>query len=274
MTTLDPSMLNPFVLLDPIVFQTISLLITIPSLLFSLIISWHFFRSYRFSGFGYLLGLPVGFVFLALSFLFEHLNLIYSNDNSIYPVFFWIQLALQSEALALIALSYRFKGRNTGGYYAYDINFLPSKQISAARTFAKAKELVSGSLPMIMIAIPFTVPISELVSDPDFNYSGLADLSFFMRLYNMTILGYIFINSIISLVKAANIKLLYIPAAFALLWLEQYTLMITYIDNSVFAFVGSIMVRLAGLTLFIYIVYSITYRQTRRRMEIETREKT
>ncbi|MFL6420598.1 MAG: hypothetical protein ACJ71P_14510 [Nitrososphaeraceae archaeon] len=202
------------------------------------------------------------------------MNLIYSNDHSLYPVFFWIQLALQSEALALIALSYRFKSRNTDSYYVYDFNFLRSKQLSSARTFAKAKELVSSSLPMIMIAIPFTVPISELVSDPDFNYSGLADLSFFMRIYNMTILCYIFISSVISLVKAANIKLLYIPGAFALLWLEQYSLMITYFDNSVIAFIGSIMVRLAGLTLFIYMVYSITSRQTRRRMEIETREKT
>ena len=274
MTAPDPNILNPFILLDPTIFQTISLLITIPSLLFSFIISWHFFRSYRFSGFGYLLGLPVGFVFLALSFLFEHLNLIYSNDDSLYPVLFWIQLALQSEALALIALSYRFKNRSTDSDYVYHINFLASKQISSGRTFTKAKELVSSTLPMIMIAIPFTVPISELVSDPDFNYSGLADLSFFMRTYNMTILCYIFINSVVSLVKAANIKLLYIPGAFALLWLEQYSLMITYFDNSIIAFVGSIMVRLAGLTLFIYMVYSITCRQTRRRMEIETREKT
>src|ERR687886_1999819 len=105
----DPNILNPFILLDPTIFQTISLLITIPSLLFSFIISWHFFRSYRFSGFGYLLGLPVGFVFLSLSFLFEHLNIIYSTDHSLYPILFWIQLASQSEALALIALSYRFK---------------------------------------------------------------------------------------------------------------------------------------------------------------------
>ena len=274
MTAPDPNILNPFILLDPTIFQTISLLITIPSLLFSFIISWHFFRSYRFSGFGYLLGLPVGFVFLALSFLFEHLNVIYSNDHSLYPVFFWIQLALQSEALALIALSYRFKDRSTDSPSVYHINFLASKQISSGRTLTKAKELVSSTLPMIMIAIPFTVPISELVSDPDFNYSLLADLSFFMRIYNMTILCYIFINSVVSLVKAANIKLLYIPGAFALLWLEQYSLMITYFDNSIIAFVGSIMVRLAGLTLFIYMVYSITCRQTRRRMEIETREKT
>jgi hypothetical protein len=95
-----------------------------------------------------------------------------------------------------------------------------------------------------------------------------------MRTYNMAILCYIFIRSTISLVKAANIKLLYIPGAFALLWLEQYSLMITYFDNSIFAFLGSIIARSAGLTLFIYMVYSITGKQTRRRIEIETREKT
>src|SRR5919205_791506 len=109
----DPHMLNLTVILDPGIFHIISLLVTVPCILFSSIISWHFFRSYRFSGFGYLLGLPVGFVFLSLSFLFEHLNIIYSTDHSLYPILFWIQLASQSEALALIALSYRFKSSST-----------------------------------------------------------------------------------------------------------------------------------------------------------------
>src|ERR671931_682507 len=274
MPAADPNILNPFILLDPTIFQTISLLITIPSLLFSLMISWHFFRSYRFCGFGYLLGLPVGFVFLALSFLFEHLNVLYSNDHSLYPVFFWIQLALQSEALALIALSYRFKSTSIDTHYEYEIHLVDSRQIGLVSKFTKLKELLSNSLPMIMIAIPFTVPISELVSDPDFNYSGLADLSFFIRIFNMTILCYIFIRSVISLVKAANIKLLYIPGAFALLWLEQYSLMITYIDNNMISYIGSTIVRLIGLCLFMYMVYSITSRRSRRKMEIETREKT
>ena len=274
MTAPDPNILNPFILLDPTIFQTVSLLITIPSLLFSFIISWHFFRSYKFSGFGYLLGLPVGFVFLGLSFLFEHLNVIYSSDHSLYPILFWIQLSLQSEALALIALSYRFKSANTSRNYGYENHLGASKRIGPFRTMIKGKEILSSAVPLIMIAIPFTVPISELVTDPDFNYSGLSDLSLFMRTYNMAILCYIFIRSTISLVKAANIKLLYIPGAFALLWLEQYSLMITYFDNSIFAFLGSIIARSAGLTLFIYMVYSITGKQTRRRIEIETREKT
>jgi hypothetical protein len=74
----------------------------------------YFYRSYRFSGFGYLLGLPIGFVILAASFVFEHLNVIYSYsyaNESLENLFFWIQLALQSEGFAFIALSYMLKNR-------------------------------------------------------------------------------------------------------------------------------------------------------------------
>jgi hypothetical protein len=75
-----------------------------------------------------------------------------------------------------------------------DINFVPSAEIRDATTSAKAKELISSTLPMIMIAVPFIVPISELVSDPDFSYYGLNDLSLFMRTFNMTILCYTIIT--------------------------------------------------------------------------------
>jgi hypothetical protein len=262
MTVLDPNILNPFTLLDPHISHLISLIITIASISLSFIISWHFFRSYRFSGFGYLLGLPVGFTFIALSFLFEHLSLIYSNNDLAYPAFFWIQLALQSEALALIALSYRFKNNEDAGQYNIGDNLLTSTERHQIKTSVK-RDILSSSLP-----------ISELVSDPDFNYPALADMSFFMRLYNMAIFGYIFSSSVLSLIKAANIRLLYIPAAFAFLWLEQYSLTITYFDNSIVAFIGSLIARLAGLTLFVYVVYNVTSKQRRRKIEIEARKKT
>ena len=63
----NSNILNPFTLLDPHISHVISLIITIASISLSFIISWHFFESYRFSGFGYLLGLPVGFIFIASS---------------------------------------------------------------------------------------------------------------------------------------------------------------------------------------------------------------
>src|SRR5919202_5285722 len=174
MTAPDPNMLSPSILLGPVVFRVIDLIITVPSVVFACLISWHFFRSYRFSGFGHLLGLPVGFVFLALSFLFQHLNLIFSNDQSLYLIFFWIELASQSEALALIAISYHFKTKSLDNCCCiHDINFVPSPKFNAFSTFNKTKKLVNKCVPLIIIAVPFMVPVSDLVSEPGFTYYGL-----------------------------------------------------------------------------------------------------
>ncbi|MGA9840682.1 MAG: hypothetical protein WBQ25_00025 [Nitrososphaeraceae archaeon] len=110
MAVLDPNILNPYVLLNPsAVSSVISLVVTAASAFLSFIISWYFYRSYRFTHFGYLLGLPTGFAFLGLSFLFEYISLIFRINELLYPELFWIQLILQSEAFALIAISYKFK---------------------------------------------------------------------------------------------------------------------------------------------------------------------
>lgn len=111
MTAHDPDLLIPFTLLDPYVASSSSLVITIASVFFCSIISIYFFRSYRLSGFGYVLGLPIGFAVLGISFVFDRLSLIYQTHNVLYNLFFWIQLSLQSEAFALIALSYMLKNR-------------------------------------------------------------------------------------------------------------------------------------------------------------------
>jgi hypothetical protein len=109
------------------------------------------------------------------------------------------------------------------------------------------------------------------VAEPYFNYAAFADLSFYMRIFNIIVIGYIFKSTVVSLVRAANVKLLYVPAAFALLWLEQYSLIIAYFDNSVVAFMGSAFARLAGLAVFAYILHNVT---SRKRMEIEARKTT
>lgn len=251
MAMLDPNVLNPYVLLDPAVAPLLEVAIASISVVLSLMISRYFFKSYTFSGFGYLLGLPVGFAFLGASFLFEMASVLYVANPALHPAFFWIQMSLQSEALALIALSYYYK--NSSGS--------PSQLMG--------RNIMVTTLPLVMVAIPFILPTAALVAEPYFNYAGLADLSFYMRLFNIAVIAYIFKSTIVSLVKAANIKLLYVPAAFALLWLEQYSLVIAYFDNSVVAFVGSAAARIAGLALFAYIMHSVT---SRRKMEIEARK--
>jgi hypothetical protein len=111
MTVPYTDILNAFTLFDPSIAASSSVLVTIVSIFLCSIISVYFFKTYRFSGFRYLLGLPAGFTLLSISFVFEHLSLYsyfyYSSTNSfLYTTFFWIQLTLQSEGLALISLSF------------------------------------------------------------------------------------------------------------------------------------------------------------------------
>ena len=270
MTVHDPTLLSPFTLLVPYVALSSSLLITIASVAFCSVISIYFLRSYRFSGFGYLLGLPIGFTVLGISFVFEQASLIYQADSVLYHLFFWIQLAIQSEAFALIALSYMLKNRiRTKGSTSY----LDPSSLLVHHLSTKARDLFTSILPMVAISIPLTVTMSALLVRPFLNYVELADLSFVMRIFDMIILGYILKVTTASLVKAANLKLLYIPAAFACLWLAQYSLLITYFDESSIAFIGSVSARLAGLALFVYAMYIAMF-TARREIEIETREKT
>lgn len=249
---LDPNVLNPFVLLSPAIAPALAVVITAVSVSLSLLISHYFFKSYKFSGFGYLLGLPVGFAFLGASFPFEMSSLMYRSDPLLYPAFFWIQMSLQSEALALIALSYYYKN-----------------SASESGRKVRARAVLVTTLPLAMVAIPFLVPTTTLVAGPYFDYADMADLSSYMRIFNLAVIGFIFKSAIASLIKAANIRLLYVPAAFALLGLEQNSLILAYFDNSVIAFIGSAAARIAGLALFAYIMHSVA---SRRRIEIEARK--
>ena len=205
----------------------------------------------------------------------EHLSLIYYSNYLLYHLFFWMQLSLQSEALALIALSYMLKNRvGSNGRDNATADLDLSKVLIHDSMSTKARDLLISILPMIVISIPFMVTISTLFVQPFLNNVELADLSFYTKIFDMIILGYVFKSTIVSLVKGANIKLLYVPAAFGLLWLGQYSLMISYFDNDSIPFIGSIVARLAGLALFVYAIHYAMSGGVRREMQIEARKKT
>ncbi len=261
----------------PASLSLFSLVATIASIFLCSVIAMYFYRSYRFSGFGYLLGLPTGFAILAASFVFEHLNVVYSyshSNESLENLFFWIQLALQSEGFAFIALSYMLKNRVSSTTTANRLLPTTSKILFSPHNWIhssiKIRGIIVSVLPMILISIPLMVTVSALFVQPILNETELKDMSLYTTLFDIMVLGYIFVKCLMPLVKAANIKLLYIPAAFALLWLEQYSLIMNYFDNNQFAFIGSIIVRLAGLGLFVCAIHYAVSNRTRREMEIET----
>ena len=138
----ESHILNPFILLHPSSATTtiigphhaaygiittalpssvllFSLAVTVASILLCSVIAMYFYRSYRFSGLGYLLGLPTGFIIIGASFVFEYLNLVYYSvsNEPLYTLSFWVQLTLQSEGFGLIALSYLLKDRFNGLKY-------------------------------------------------------------------------------------------------------------------------------------------------------------
>src|SRR5438132_209730 len=165
-----------------------SLVVTIVSILLCSVIAMYFYRSYRFSGFGYLLGLPTGFAILAASFVFEHLHVVYSYsyaDESLENLFFWIQLALQSEGFAFIALSYILKNRASYTITSitaknglipenYKIFFSPNNYI---HSYIKIKEIIINVLPMILISIPLIDTICDLFVQRILNQTQLKDMS-------------------------------------------------------------------------------------------------
>jgi len=291
-TTRENDILNPFILLHSLPITTTSLfpphaaysvvtssasslvlsslIVTIVSVFLCSVIAMYFYRSYRFSGFGYLLGLPTGFAILAASFVFEHLNVVFSHNESLEDLFFWVRLTLQSEGIAFIALSYMLKNRvssHTEGLPdASRLLFSPHIWIYSS---IKIREIIISVLPMVLISIPLMITISAIFVQPILNDIELKDMSIYATLFDIIALGYILVRCLKPLVKTANIKLLYIPAAFALLWLEQYSLVINYFDNDPFAHFGSIIVRLAGLGLFVYAIYYALDSGRRREMEIE-----
>ena len=81
-----------------------------------------------------------------------------------------MQLSLQSEALALIALSYMLKKRVGWGkddYATIDLDL--SKVLIHDSMSTKARGLLIRTLPMIVISIPFMVTISALFVQPFLN---------------------------------------------------------------------------------------------------------
>ena len=63
---------------------------------------------------------------------------------------------------------------------------------------------------MILISIPLMVTISALFVQPILNETELKDMSLYTTLFDIVVLGYIFVKCLKPLVKTANIKLLYI----------------------------------------------------------------
>jgi hypothetical protein len=272
-------MLNPFVLFGSHQSAVICLLTSAISASLAFTVSWSFYRSYRFSGLGYLIAIPIGFAFLGLSFIFEYFSLIYRFNELLYPELFWIQLILQSNGLALIAVSYRFKVSNYNDILSVseqeqdlDIDAQFGRHNSRIHLSNKIRKTITGGLFVWIILMTVIIPISDLTLSPYFDYAKLADLAVYMTIFNMILLGYILRNVVLSLAEKFSSKVVLTLASFVLIWVADFLVLVTYYTYSSNYLFLSILTRLTGLFIFIYLIYYAKFYALKRIIsKIETR---
>ena len=275
----DPNMLNPFVLFGSHQSAVICLLTSAISASLAFTVSWSFYRSYRFSGLSYLIAIPIGFAFLGLSFIFEYFSLIYRFNELLYPELFWIQLILQSNGLALIAVSYRFKVSNYNDILSVseqeqdlDIDAQLGRHNSRIHLSNKIRKTITGGLFVWIILMTVIIPISDLTLSPYFDYAKLADLAVCMTIFNMILLGYILRNVVLSLAEKFSSKVVLTLASFVLIWVADFFVLVTYYTYSSNYLFLSILTRLTGLFIFIYLIYYAKFYALKRIIsKIETR---
>jgi hypothetical protein len=199
------------------------------SVVLALVVIYFFFKAYRLRRSVFLLGLPLGFSFLAASYVFLAMFLLYSNG-----FFLWLRLVAESYGFAFIAFSYYFSSNpeRTAKYFLVLIS---------VASFVSVLLL----LGVLVVVPPFlTLPAVRTVGEA-------------FRLANLVFLGYVIYYLVRKLESSreAISSLVWAPLAFSLLWLAQFSMLIWGVDGSQTAFVAAHAARLASLILFIRIYY-------------------
>jgi hypothetical protein len=112
----DPNILNAFILLDRSVALPFSLLITIASVSLCSIIAFYFFRSYKFSGFRYLLDYHWVLRFLGHHLCVNTFELIYYTNYSLYHLFLTVIITVRSIGFNRLVIHVKNRVGSNGKY--------------------------------------------------------------------------------------------------------------------------------------------------------------
>jgi hypothetical protein len=200
------------------------------------IIIYLFVKAYRTIQATYLLGLPIGFSFLASSYLFLGISMLHETSNpAISESFLWLRIATQSFGFIFIAFTYYFSSKDER----------TTKNLFIVISFAST---VSVSLIMVGAAL----------SAPFLGTSSVHVVDEILGAVNLAFIGYVIYHlskRLKSLLKEKILGAIWTPFAFILLWLAQYSLLIWAIDGSQTAFALAHVATLSSLILLMHVYY-------------------
>ncbi len=206
-------------------------IVTIP---IAIALSYLFFKVYRYQRSITLLGLPVGFLFLTISYVFLGAHLVYPAMDPISSSLMWLRVATQTWGFTLIAASYFMANRT--------------------QKITKHSYLALSLWSIVAVVCIFAL---LLVINPVGLSSVYADNGLFTAA-NLGLLTYIMFCLIrkIKLTTGKVSSLVGAPIAFGLLWLGQLSFLLWDLNNGgTVCLFGSEVTRLVSLALFILIYY-------------------
>lgn len=178
------------------------------------------------------LGLPLGFGFLGVSYIFTaiaHISLIDFSDK------WWIQLFFRAASFLFLLITYLFSG-----------------------TIKKRNKLWTTSIGVLIAILAFLILLS--IFSPQTLGSDYTSAQKYVRVFNLICIFYIICHILKSHIAQPEdpITLLF-PFGYISLGIGQLLQIIWAVDNSLLAFWIGIAFRLIGLTIFLLIAYKIFY---------------
>jgi hypothetical protein len=206
------------------------ILIEIVSALLCFVLLRFMIRPYLATGETRYLGLPLGFGFLGVSYLMSA-SLYFVNS----PIFIfdlkWFELFTESFAFAFLVATYFFSKKPSG----------------------KARLWWNATYAALLLGI--VVSYLVVIEEPQFGLPSYKTSTEVLMLFNIACLAYISIHTIRSHISSFDAKTLWIPFAFLLLGVSEYSLLIWSVDGSFAAHVGGYFLRFASLFIFLFVAF-------------------
>jgi hypothetical protein len=212
---------------------TIRIVAEVASATLCFILLYFMIKPYRLTREGRYLGLPLGFSFLGVSYVLG--AIILTQIFSSYVKLAWIPLLARTFAFSFLSSTYYFSKK-------------PSKN---TRLFW---DITLSCLIIFLTASVATVFIFQQLAAS--NYMPFQP---YFRIFDMICLMYISFYTLRSHIRNPDPTTIWFPFGFILLGISQYSFLIWAIDASNFAFTGGLIIRLAGLLVFLLVSYRTFY---------------
>lgn len=187
-------------------------------------------KPYQYTGETRYIGLPLGFAFLGVSYLFMGLSLL-SDIVLFVEEMKWLQLFTQAYAFAFLSVTYYFSKQ------------VPErKRLRWQITFTGLIVAAVVSYLIVFEPPPFDLPSYKVVDE-------------YFRAFNIIFASYLSIHTLRTHALKPEAKTILIPFGYVLLAFGQYSSLIWSLDSSFSALVGAHIIRLAGLLVFLFVAY-------------------